>query len=267
MADGAMAAEAMIDGARVDIHSGEGPPLLLMHGFLSSRAQWRANLEALGRVCTPVTLELLGHGRSESPNDPDAYRVAAYLARFEAVRVMMGADRWFVCGQSFGAGLTLRYALDYPQRVIGQVFTNSLSGVLPTRGTPEAREAQADDIQLRGQAALEMMDHYPRPALRLPEAHWRGMLDDAALLSPVGVANGLRITAPELSVADRLGEITVPTLLINGRRETRFQPVREALANQIPGLEVVDLDGGHSINIARPDGFNAAAAAFIAKLS
>ena len=111
------------------------------------------------------------------------------------------------------------------------------------------------------------MDHSPRPALRLPEAHWRGLLDDAALLSPVGVAHSLRVTVPELSVAGRLGEIAVPTLLVNGRRETRFQPVRDALASEIPGLKVVDLDGGHSINIARPDGFNAAVTAFVAELS
>ena len=241
--------------------------MLLMHGFLSSRSQWRANLEALSAVCTPVTIELLGHGRSDSPSNPEAYRAAAYLARFEAVRSMLGAERWFVCGQSFGAGLTLRYALDYPERLIGQVFTNSLSGIQPTRGTPEAREAQASDIETRGQAALEMMDHYPRPALRLPEAHWRGLMDDAALLSPVGVAQGLRITVPELSVAGRLGDIAVPTLLVNGKRETRFQPVRDDAAREIPGLKVVDLDGGHSINIARPADFNAAVVAFVTELS
>lgn len=257
---------SMVDGARIDVHPGEGAPLLLMHGFLSSRAQWRANLTALGAVCTPVTLELLGHGRSESPADPAAYRVAAYLDRFEAVRILLGVERWFVCGQSFGAGLTLRYALDYPHRVVGQIFTNSLSGVLPARGSAEAREAQADHIDARGRAALENMDHYPRPALRLPEAHWRGLLDDAALLSPAGVAQGLRYTVPELSVADRLAEIAVPTLLVNGRRETRFQPVRDDIAHKIPGLEVVDLDGGHSINIGRPDGFNTAVTAFVAQL-
>ena len=150
MADG-----TMIDGARVDVHPGEGPPMLLMHGFLSSRAQWVANLEALAAVCTPVTMELLGHGRSEAPSDPAAYAAATYVRRFETLREMLGADRWLVCGQSFGAGLTLRYALEHPNRVIGQVFTNSLSGVLPTRGTPEAREAQAADIEARGQAALE----------------------------------------------------------------------------------------------------------------
>ena len=41
----------MVDGARVDVHPGEGPPMLLMHGFLSSRSQWRANLAALAAVC------------------------------------------------------------------------------------------------------------------------------------------------------------------------------------------------------------------------
>jgi 2-succinyl-6-hydroxy-2,4-cyclohexadiene-1-carboxylate synthase len=262
-----MTTEMMVDGARVDVHPGKGAPMLLMHGFLSSRAQWRANLTALAAVCTPVTVELLGHGRSESPKDPRAYRAAAYLDRFEAVRIMLGAERWFVCGQSFGAGLTLRYSLDYPERVVGQVFTNSLSGVMPTRGTAEAREAQASDIEARGQTALEHMDHYPRPALRLPEAHWRGILDDASLLSPPGVAQGVRVTIPELSVAERLSEIAVPTLLVNGRRETRFQPVRDDLAREIPGVEIVDLDGGHSINIAKPEGFNAAVTEFVTRLS
>ena len=54
---------------------GTGPYLLLVHGFLSSRAQWRPNLEGLRRFCRPVVVELWGHGRSPTPDDPEAYRV------------------------------------------------------------------------------------------------------------------------------------------------------------------------------------------------
>ncbi len=43
-----------------DIHAGEGPFLLLVHGILSSRAQWKPNLPALSRVTRPVVAELWG---------------------------------------------------------------------------------------------------------------------------------------------------------------------------------------------------------------
>lgn len=86
---------------------GRGPPLLLVHGFLSSCAQWRPNLAALKQYVRPVIVELWGHGRSPAPEDPEAYRVTSYIDAFEAIRRDLGVDRWLVCGQSFGAGLTI----------------------------------------------------------------------------------------------------------------------------------------------------------------
>ncbi|MGH6956575.1 MAG: alpha/beta fold hydrolase, partial [Caulobacteraceae bacterium] len=117
----------------VEVHEGRGPHLLLVHGICSSRAQWRPNLAALAAFSRPVVVELLGHGRSESPADPAAYSVEAYIERFEALRASLGAERWAICGQSFGAGLTLNYALEHPERISAQVFTNSASGLGPAR--------------------------------------------------------------------------------------------------------------------------------------
>ena len=56
-----------------DLHGERGPYMLLLHGMLSSRAQWLANIEALSQHCRLVVTELLAHGRSGSPDDPDAY--------------------------------------------------------------------------------------------------------------------------------------------------------------------------------------------------
>ena len=249
----------------VEIHGdGAGPPLLLVHGLLSSRAQWRPNLAALAAVSTPVVVELLGHGRSGAPADPDAYSVAAYVRRFEALRERLGAERWFLCGQSFGAGLTIRYALDHPERVLGQVFTNTMSGLSPAarEHLPE-RAARADAVARGGREALRAFPFHPRPSKRLPPEIWEGIVADAELLSPPAVAEALRTTSPALSVADDLGRIRVPTLLVNGTRETAFQPLRDLAARAIPGVTVVDLDGGHSVNLDQAEAFNAAVAAFI----
>jgi 2-succinyl-6-hydroxy-2,4-cyclohexadiene-1-carboxylate synthase len=251
----------------VDVHGGgRGPHLLLVHGFLSSRGQWAPNLKGLAEVCTPVTLELLGHGRSASPDDPAAYTAAAYVDRFEALRRELGAERWFVCGQSFGAGLTIRYAMEHPERIAGQVFTNSMSGLSPPYADdPKTRNERADHLRQGGHAALQAMPLYPKPSRRLAEAIWRELVDDAVLLSPVGVAETIRTTVPELSVAADLGRITVPSLLVNGRREAAFQPLRELAARQIADLTIADLDGGHAVNLDCPEAFNAAVADFVSR--
>ena len=112
-------------GCHYEVHGTAGPHLLLVHGLLSSREQWTPNLAALTQHYRPVIVELLGHGRSPSPEDPAAYRPEAIVADLERIRSALGVERWLVCGQSLGAALTLRYALRHPERVIAQVFTNS----------------------------------------------------------------------------------------------------------------------------------------------
>jgi 2-succinyl-6-hydroxy-2,4-cyclohexadiene-1-carboxylate synthase len=252
----------------VEVHGdGRKPYLLLVHGFLSSRAQWRPNLAALADVSTPVTVELLGHGRSPSPSDPAAYSVETYVAGFDALRRRLGAERWFVCGQSLGVGLTVRYALEHPDRVIGQVLTNSVAALSPPMDVREA-DRSAAALAAGGREALRAMPFYPRPSKRLPPALWEDIVADGDLASLAGCALALRVTAPGLSVAADLFRVAVPTLLVNGVRETAFQPLRDLAKREIPRLEVVDVeDGGHSVNVDSAAAFNATVARFIARLS
>jgi pimeloyl-ACP methyl ester carboxylesterase len=246
---------------------GRGPYLLLVHGFLSSRAQWRPNLAALKEHVRPVIVELWGHGRSPVPEDPAEYRVTSYVDAFEAIRRDLGVDRWLVCGQSFGAGLTIRYAHNHPARVIGQIFTNSMSALSTPceRGGGTGRMARADALERGGRTAIEALRFHPRFSTRFASEVKREMLEDAALIEPAAIANAIRYTTPQLSVVDCLGELTAPSMLVNGLWERPFQPLRDRAANLLPSLAIVDLEGGHSINVEAPALFNDAVARFAAK--
>lgn len=63
---------------------------------------------------------------------------------------------------------------------------------------------------------------------------------------------------PHLSVRERLGELHVPTLLVNGVWEKRFQSARDWLHDSHPHIAIEDLPGGHSINIDCPNAFDVA---------
>lgn len=252
-----------------ELHSGAASPhMLMIHGFLSSRSQWRINLPALTRITSPVLLELLGHGRSPAPTDPEPYKVASYIAAFERIRASLGAERWVVCGQSFGAGLAIQYAIEHPDRVMGVVFTNSISALSP-KDDPERAKAQAErarSIEAGGREALEALRIHPRHAKRFPEPIKAEMMADAGRIAPEGILRSIALTSPDLSIAHRLGEVRVPALLVNGIWEKRFQPMRARVAAEMKDVRIVDLEGGHSINIEAADGFDRAVTEFVSGL-
>ena len=249
-----------------DVHAGNGPYILMVHGMLSSRAQWIANIEALSAVARPVVLELWGHGRSAAPEAPGDYHPDAYVAAFEEIRKRLGAERWYLCGQSAGAGLTLLYALTHPERIIAQVFTNSNSALADAETMAIYRqnaESRAELAKAGGRAGLEKIPVHPVHAKRVPAEIHAEMLRDAALHKPEAFARTFLYTSPNLSVRERVRANRVPTLLISGEREARFRPITEFAAAQMPMTTVVHADAGHGVNIQAADHFNQAVSDFI----
>jgi pimeloyl-ACP methyl ester carboxylesterase len=251
-----------------EVHGERGPYMLLVHGFLSSRAQWMLNLDALSAFARPVVVELFGHGRSPSPDDAAAYAPASYGRQFERIRAAVGAERWIVVGQSLGAALTLRYALDQPERVAAHVFTNSNSALADEGWAQRVRpamEAQARRLEADGRRALDEHPLNPARGSRLPGPVRAAFVEDGALLDPCGVANTGLYTVPDSSSRTRVAENRVPTLLVVGEREERFAGHRQHAAEMMPLLTVVGLDAGHAVNIEAAGAFNSAVTDFCAE--
>jgi pimeloyl-ACP methyl ester carboxylesterase len=245
---------------------GDGPHIMMLHGMLSSKAQWDLNIEAIQKVARPVLVELLAHGRSAAPEGAAPYDPEYYVAMFEAIREKLGVETWFLCGQSFGASLTLRYALRHPERIIAQVFTNSSSALagedyLKTyRGTAEQR---AQLMEQGGMEGIKKLPIFPGRARRLPIAVRDALVRDAELLQPKGLAQTFRYSSPFLSVREEAANTAVPTLLVCGAAEKRFKPNYEFAVANIPNLKVVEADAGHAVNIEAADVFNRAVTAWI----
>jgi len=241
--------------------SDSNPALLLVHGFLSSNLQWAPNRPALCRHFRLVAAELWGHGASPAPRDPSRYRVDAYLAEFEAARRRLGIASWFVCGQSFGAGIAMRYALAHPEVVRGLVVTNSRSAL-----SDVTSEAGAG-MELAAWESLDLrrLPFHPCHARRFPEALKARMEAAADRIDVYALWQAAQTTVPELSCRKVASQLTVPTLLVNGRFERAFQGDRAFAAAAIPGLEVADLAAGHSVNIEASRDFDAAVIDFAAR--
>jgi haloacetate dehalogenase len=109
-------ADAEID-ARV---GGQGPPLLLLHGYPQTKAIWRDVAPALARSFTVVATDLRGYGASSRPAaGPDHAGYAKRAMAVDQVEVMarLGFPQFAVAGHDRGARVAYRMALDHPARV------------------------------------------------------------------------------------------------------------------------------------------------------
>jgi haloacetate dehalogenase len=112
------------DGAgSVRIHAvrgGEGPPVLLLHGFPQTHVMWHRIAPELAREHTVVAADLRGYGDSERPDagpDHAGYSFRAMAADQVALMAALGFDRFAVVGHDRGARVTHRMALDHPDHV------------------------------------------------------------------------------------------------------------------------------------------------------
>ena len=248
------------------VHPGSGPYLGLLHGFLSSAKQWQLNLEALSEVCTPVTIELWGHGDSPTPDNPEAYTPQAYIQELEHIRQALGADKWLLCGYSLGAGITVRYTHQHPERVIAHGFTNSSSGFASAEVLANWQRdlpATASKILAKGQQAIERIAVHPKYAKRLPTEIYDALVEDAKKLTPIAVANTLLHTNILVSTRDIVGTNPRPALFTFGHHEKRFSSTKDWIVENMQHLHIAELEAGHAVNMEDVSGFNHAWQEFI----
>lgn len=256
--------ESIIVGPHLyyEVHGTQGPHLLMVHGLMSSRAQWIPNLKAFTEFCRPVVVELLGHGRSVSPKNPEAYFPENYVGEFEIIRRELGLEKWFICGQSLGAALTLRYSLLHPERIKAQIFTNSLSA-LSDVGENANMERVVRLMLQGGRASLDSFPLNPSRSRFLDAEVKKALVEDINLIDMEGFANNLLYLIPRCSVRNLLSRISIPTLLVAGKFDKQFSALVSMVLENTPSLEFIELDGGHAVNIDAADRFNEAVRKFI----
>lgn len=170
--------------------TGDGPPLLLIHGIGDSSATWLDVLPALAQQHLVIAPDLLGHGGSDKPRAD--YSVAAYANGMRDLLGVLGVDRVTLVGHSLGGGVAMQFAYQFPER------TERLVLVSPGGLGPE--------VSIWLQLASLPGAHVLLSLLRLPGLRFHAtLLGD--LLSRLGTGLGIDIQ-DILRLFDSLSEST-----------------------------------------------------------
>jgi haloacetate dehalogenase len=114
------------------VRGGEGPPVLLLHGYPQTHAMWHLVAPALAEDFTVVVADLRGYGDSSKPfgdEDHSTYSKRAMAADQASVMDSLGFDSFAVVGHDRGGRVAHRMALDYPERVTKLAVLD----IVPTR--------------------------------------------------------------------------------------------------------------------------------------
>lgn len=236
---------------------GDGPPLLLSHGYSATGAMWDGQVSALRDRYQVITWDMRGHGRSDYPDSQDEYSEQATVDDMAAILDQCQADRAFIGGLSLGGYMSLAFHHAYPHRTRALLLFDTGPGYKSDAGRDQWNRtslARAEDLETRGFEALsqsrEVQSRNHRSAVGLAKAA-RGMLtqrDDRIIQSLPGIA--------------------VPTLVVVGADDTPFLAASSYMAKKVPdAIQIVIPDAGHASNLDQPEAFNSAVADFLGPLS
>jgi pimeloyl-ACP methyl ester carboxylesterase len=107
------------DGVTLAVRDeGEGPPVLLLHGFPDSSHLWRHQIPALTAPgLRAIAPDLRGFGESDRPEEVEEYAIARSVADLVTLMDGLGIERAHVVGHDFGAGVAWALAMFLPERV------------------------------------------------------------------------------------------------------------------------------------------------------
>jgi pimeloyl-ACP methyl ester carboxylesterase len=259
---------AEVEGGRmnyVDIGSGEGPPVVFVHGLSGTWQNWLENLPYFAQKRRCIAMDLPGFGHSEMPSEKIS--ISGYARQVDALCDQLELGRCIVVGNSMGGFVTAEIGIRHPERVERACLV-AAAGISITnlRRRPVLTAARIVGA-LGAASAAQSRVMVSRPHLRwfftnFVFRHPSRIAPDLMYEQVRGAGRPGFVDALDALTSydfrDRLPEIKAPTLIIWGEHDM-LVPVKDAheFERLIPQSRTVILDDtGHVPMLERPAVFN-----------
>ena len=265
-----------VDGLKIAYRElGDGPAVVLLHGWPTSSLLWRDVMPAIARANRVIAPDLPGFGASDKPAGV-RYDFALFEHALDGLLAELEVDRVGLAVHDLGGPIGVHWALEHPDRVTGLALLNTL--VYPEFSpavlefvkaltTPHLRDQITSPEGLADVMRLGLVDKSIATdeviaGVRAPFA------DDASrrALADAGVGLDLEVFA---EIARRLPSLTAPVRIVYGEQDAILPDVAETmarLARDLPQAQVTTLpECGHFLQEEAPDQVGALLAEFFAR--
>lgn len=243
---------------------GDGPALLLLHGFPLDRTMWAHQVATLARW-RRIAPDFRGAGASDAPES--GYSMGAYADDLVRLLDHLHIERAVVAGLSMGGYVAFEMWRRYRERILGLILVDTRAEA----DTAEVRRRREDMIaatQAHGAAAVaermlpQLLGHSTRQAQPHLVEQVRRMISRAPVPGLAGALGAMRDRPDSTAL---LPSIDVPALVIVGEEDELTPPsLARAMAAAIPGAAITAIPGaGHLSPLEEPTAVTRVMAAFL----
>ena len=217
------------------IEKGSGEPLIMLHGNGESKEYFEHQIPYFAKDYRVIALDTRGHG--ETPKGTKPFKLWQFAEDLKDFMDEKGIEKANLLGFSDGGNIALLFALKYPEKVDRMILNGA--NIFP-EGMAEPDFSKIVAAYERNKAALpehpEKQDRFDMLALMVEEPHIR----------------------PE-----ELHSLGMPVLVIAGTEDAIREEHTRLIAENIPGAELVFIEGDHFIAHEKAEAFNRAVEGFL----
>lgn len=253
---------AIVNG--IDMHyeqSGQGAPLVLVHGLGTGSSDWAFQMPALAARYRVIAPSLRGFGQSEKPAGP--YSIGLYAEDLRALLDHLDVDSCHICGVSMGGAIAFQFAIDYPQRIRSLITINSQPSfelnTVKKRVLITTRVLMARLLGLQRLSRIMARRNFPGRQNRQLRRQLAGRFKNelAPYLAGLDALSGW-------TVVDQLDRITIPVLFIAAEFDYSSPAEKARYANLLSDARVEVIAGAHhATHLEYPDQINATILSFL----
>ncbi|MCA0171482.1 2-succinyl-6-hydroxy-2,4-cyclohexadiene-1-carboxylate synthase [Bacillus sp. RAR_GA_16] len=253
---------------------GEGEPLLLLHGFTGSSANWDPLMKELARYYKVIALDLIGHGESGKPDELTHYTMESMGNYLKQLLHLLQIDQAHVLGYSMGGRFALSFTVQHPDCVKTLILESSSPGLV-TKAERDERMQKDERLARRilNDGLSSFVDFWESIPLfasqkNLPLHVQEEIRKQRLSNTERGLANSLigMGTGVQPSYWEVLENVTIPVLLLVGEYDRKFISIGERMEKLFPQADFVQInDAGHTIHVEQPEIFVKMVVAFLKK--
>lgn len=248
---------ADVNGAHIFYEDdGDGPPMLLLHGYPLSGALFSRNRDALTQSYRVITVDHRGYGKSVTPGTPDT--ISVYAQDALAVLDKLGIDKAIIGGHSMGGPITLEMYKQAPDRFTGMILidTNAAAASLIEAGL---WQGFTDEVQQNGVGPTFINNLIKNMLTGKTQQEQPDQVDYLTRImqncSREGAIGGAMALKNRDDYTMLLSQITVPTLVFVGVDDQLYPvSISQTIQKAIPGASLATIPGGaHAAIFEVPD--------------
>lgn len=238
--------------------AGEGPPLLLLHGFTGSGATWRETVNMLKDCFCCVTVDILGHGRSAAPKEAERYRIQLVAQDMKELMKELGHSRFHLLGYSMGGRLALTIAVMFPEAVQSLILESASPGLRTEEERSMRRQSDeelAERIEREGiESFINYWENIPlfETQKQLSKDRQQAIREERLQNKAAGLSGSLRGmgTGAQPSWWPLLPQLRMPVLLVTGSKDQKFAGIANEMQELLSVSAWKEINAaGHAIHV------------------